>query len=55
VLSFGVRRVEDGGITRMQMKVRPDGDAELKTLADSLDAERAPGMRDDPTLTLKKE
>jgi hypothetical protein len=55
VLSFGVRRDEDGGITRMQMKVLPGGDAELKTLADSLDPEHAPERRGDPTLTLKKE
>jgi hypothetical protein len=54
VVSFGVRR-EDGGVTRMEMKVLASGDAELKTLADSLDPEHAPEMRGDPALTLEKE
>jgi hypothetical protein len=39
----------------MQMKVLPSGDAELKTLADSLDPVRPPERSDDPVLTLKKE
>jgi hypothetical protein len=54
VLSFGVRRVEDGGITRMQMKVVRSGEAELKTLAEGLDATRAP-EGGEPALTLKRE
>jgi len=55
VLSFGVRRVEDGGVTRLQMRLLPSGDAELKTLADGPDTVRAGERSDEPVLTLKKE
>jgi hypothetical protein len=54
VLSFGVRR-EDKGITRMEMRLVSATEAELKTLAASLDPEHAPPTARDPTLTLKKE
>ena len=54
VLKFGVRRQEDGGVTRMEMRVVKDGVAELKTIAASLDPERAPEGGEDPVLTLKK-
>jgi hypothetical protein len=53
VLRFGVKRQEDGGITRMEMRLRPGGEAELKTIAASLGAERAP--KEDATMILKKE
>lgn len=54
VLKFGVRRKEDGGVTRMEMRVVKEGVAELKTIAASLDPERAPEGGGDPVLTLKK-
>jgi hypothetical protein len=53
VLKFGVKRHEDGGITRMEMRLRPGGDAELKTIAASLDARPAP--KEDATMILTKE
>lgn len=54
VLEFGVRHKEDGGITRMEMRLTKEGEAELRTIAASLDPERAPAGEGDPVLTLKK-